>query len=387
MKKKIIVLGAGMVGSVIARDLAGDANLDVAMADISRKNLAKLADVPNLTGAEVDLARPESIKAAVRTADAVVGALPSVFGLAALRAVIESDKPYADISFMPEDALSLDALAKQHGVTAVVDCGVAPGLANMAIGHSHAGFDQTDRVLFYVGGLPKRRHWPYQYKAPFAPSDVLEEYTRPVRMIEGGKLVVKLALSEPELIDFPPVGTLEAFNTDGLRSLVRTIPAANMQEKTLRYPGHIELMRVLRETGYFGLEPVEVGGVRIRPRDLTAKLLFPKWTLEPGEEEFTILRVIVEGRKGGRRVRHTYELYDEYDAAKGMTSMARTTGFPCAIVARMLAHGELVAPGVLPPERLGMRGGMMERISAELAARGVNLSHHVDEIEESPAAL
>ena len=214
MKKKTIVLGAGMVGAVMARDLAGDDRLAVTVADVSRRSLDRLAGTPKLTTVEADFSRPERIQALVRDFDLVVGAMPSVYGFAALRAVIESGKPYADISFLAEDALELDALAKSRSVTAVVDCGVAPGLANMLIGHCHAGFDRTERVLFYVGGLPKRRQWPYQYKAPFAPSDVVEEYTRPVRMVEGGEVVVKPALSEPELIDFAQVGTLEAFNTD-----------------------------------------------------------------------------------------------------------------------------------------------------------------------------
>ncbi len=146
-----------------------------------------------------------------------------------------------------------------------------------------------------------------------------------------------------------------------------------MVEKTLRYPGHIELMAVLRETGLFGKDEIEVRGVKVRPLDVTSKLLFPMWTYEPGEEEFTILRVVVEGRKDGRAVRHTYDLYDEYDQKTRQSSMARTTAFPCAIVARMLTRGEIAHPGVLPPELLGMQSGMLDRMIGELAGRGVNL--------------
>lgn len=378
MKHKAIVLGCGLVGATMARDLAADESFDVAVVDVSEKNLARVAGQGNLRTARADLGTAEHVRSLIKDFNLVVGAMPSTLGFMVLRTVIEAGKPFADISFMAEDALELDALAKERGVTAVVDCGVAPGLANMIIGHCDAELDATDSVAFYVGGLPKRPKWMYQYKAPFAPADVLEEYTRPARLIENGKLVIKPALSEPEIMEFPKIGLLEAFNTDGLRSLLRTIKAPNMKEKTLRYPGHIQLMRILRETGFFRKDEIEVRGVKVRPLDVTAKLLFPMWELEPGEEEFTVLRVIVEGRKSGQRMRHTYDLYDEYDAKTGQTSMARTTGFPCAIVARMLARGEIEEKGVLPPELLGRHAGMMEKMTKELDARGVHITPTVE---------
>lgn len=384
---KVIVLGCGMVGATIARDLAADGGLNVSVADVNPQNLARVAAVCSCQGVEADLSQSAEVARLAREHDVAVGALPSHLGLAALKAVIEAGKPCTDISFMAEDAMELDALAKRRGVTAVVDCGVAPGLANVCIGYCASLEERLEDVAFYVGGLPRRRSWPYQYKAPFAPSDVLEEYTRPVRMVENGQIMVKPALSEPELIDFPEVGTLEAFNTDGLRSLIRTIPARNMKEKTLRYPGHIDLMRALRETGFFSKTEVEVGGTRVRPLDLTAKLLFPKWTLSPGEHEFTILRVIVEGTTQGRRHRHVFELYDETDQATGQTSMARTTGFPCAIVTRMLARKGISLTGVIPPELLGRQAGFYGQMTEQLAMRGVNVTHRREEVEMSPAAV
>ena len=380
MKKKCIVLGCGLVGATIARDLAADETLDVAVADVSPRNLARVAKTANLRTMEADLGKPEHIAQLIKEVDLVVGAMPSVLGGMVLKTVIEAGKPFADISFMAEDALELDALARERNVTAVVDCGVAPGLANMIIGYCDSQLDQTDSVVFYVGGLPKRPKWMYQYKAPFAPSDVIEEYTRPARMKENGKVITKPALSDPEIIEFPRAGKLEAFNTDGLRSLLRTIDAPNMKEKTLRYPGHIQLMRILRESGFFGKDEIEVRGARVRPLDVTSKLLFPLWELTPGEEEFTVLRVIVEGRKDGKRLRHTYDLYDEYDPKTGQSSMARTTGFPCAIVARMLVHGEITQKGVLAPEMLGAKPGVLESVMRELSTRGVTLTSIVEGI-------
>jgi lysine 6-dehydrogenase len=222
-----------------------------------------------------------------------------------------------------------------------------------------------------VGGLPVVRTWPWEYKAPFSPSDVLEEYTRPARYVAGGRLVTMPALSEPELVEFPGVGTLEAFNTDGLRSLLATVKVPFMIEKTMRYPGHAERIRMLRESGFFGTKPVDVGGAVVRPLDLTAKLLFAQWQLADGEEDFTAMRVSVEGVVGGKRVRRSFELLDRYDPGSGTTSMARTTGYTCTAVVRLVAQGLYRRPGVFPPEFLGREPGCYEFVIKELARRGV----------------
>lgn len=380
MKKKIIVLGCGLVGATMAKDLSAEPDFEVTVADFSQTNLDRLATFNDIHKLRKDLGSAEQIKSVVKDFDQVVGAMPSKLGFQTLRTVIESGKSFCDISFMIEDALELDELAKQHGVTVVYDCGVAPGLANMLIGRCHAELDETTDVVYYVGGLPRARVWPFEYKAPFAPSDVIEEYTRPARLIENGHVVTKPALSEPELMDFPQIGTLEGFNTDGLRSLLKTIPATNMREKTLRYPGHCGLMRVLRDTGFFNAEEIEVRGQRVRPLDVTSKLLFQNWRLEAGEEEFTVLRVVVQGRKDQRHTKTVYDLFDQYDAQSGDHSMARTTAFPCTIMARMIAKGVFREPGVFAPEHIGGRPALMDRMIKELAEHGVVLKQTKSEI-------
>jgi saccharopine dehydrogenase-like NADP-dependent oxidoreductase len=377
---KALVLGGGMVGSAIAADLAADARLAVTVADRSDEALARLAR-RGLSGVRADCSDPARITALASGADVVIGALSSVLGLAALRAVIEARKPYVDISFMAEDALALSGLATERGVTAVVDCGVAPGMSNLLCGHAAARLDPCERLEIYVGGLPVLRRWPYEYKAPFAPHDVLEEYTRPARLVEDGRLVVREALSEPELLEFEGVGTLEAFNTDGLRSLASTLRVPWMKEKTMRYPGHIALMRVLRETGFFSKEPVTVaaaggGGdagrrTSVRPLDVTAALLFPKWTFDEREADLTVMRVTAVGREGGRRVRLQWDLLDRYDPETDTRSMSRTTGYPAAIVARWLLDKRFERPGVHPPETLGRDPGLVSEMLAELGRRGV----------------
>lgn len=367
------VLGAGMVGSVIAADLASQ-GFSVTVADRSEVNLAKAIarGAGKVKGQRTDLSDPSAIRSLVSGSDVVVGALSSRLGFAALGAVIDAGKHYCDISFMAEDFQELDARAKERGVTVVTDCGVAPGMSHILSAHGARMLDDCREIEIYVGGLPRERRWPFDYKAGFAPSDVIEEYVRPARLVEHGKVVVRPALSEPELMDFQGVGTLEAFNTDGLRSLTTTLAVPFMKEKTLRYPGHIELMRVMRETGLFGQDEIEVNGVRVRPLDVTSALLFPKWTYQPGEADLTVMRVMATGTRAGARVTHRWDMLDFYDPPTAATSMSRTTAFPCAIVAGLVASGKFRRPGVNPPERLAAAPGVVAEILAGHEARGVH---------------
>ena len=369
--KRVVVLGAGMVGEAIARDLALDAGLRVDVADLRPESLERVAGRAAVGTVRADLGDADAVARLVGAYDLVVGALPSVIGLQALRTVVRAGRDVVDISFMPEDALELDPLAREGGVTAVVDCGVAPGLSNMMCGKAASRLDPLESVEIYVGGLPVARHWPFDYKAGFAPWDVLEEYTRPARVVEHGRVVVKEPLSEPELLDFPGVGTLEAFNTDGLRSLARTLPAPFMKEKTLRWPGHAELMRVLKDSGFFSLDPIDVRGQKVRPRDVTAALLFPRWTFEEGEADLTVMRVRVVGREDGERVAHAWDLVDRFHEETGLRSMSRTTGYVATSVARLVAGGGFRRPGVHAPETLGAIPGLLDTVLADLAARGV----------------
>jgi saccharopine dehydrogenase-like NADP-dependent oxidoreductase len=379
MTQQVVVLGAGMVGRAVAADMARE-GFRVAVAETRRESLARLAGEHHITALQADLSRPEAVREVVAGADLVLGALPSQFGMQTLQAVIDAGKAYVDISFMPENAWDLDPLARERGVCAVVDCGVAPGVSNLLCGLGAGMLDDCQRLEIYVGGLPVERRSPFQYKAGFAPSDVLEEYTRPARIVEKGRIVVKEALSEPEMIDFPGVGTLEAFNTDGLRSLAYHLKVPEMKEKTLRYPGHIELMRVLRHIGYFSKEPLAVEGGTVRPLDLTAQLLFPKWMFEEGEADLTVMRVLVEGIKGGKRIRHTWDLLDRYDPVSKFRSMSRTTGFAATSMAAVLLRGAFKKPGVHPPELLAREPGLVETFLAEYARRGVKVSHRADEL-------
>lgn len=369
---KICVLGAGMVGGVMARDLAG--RHDVTSADRSDAALARLA-AHGIVTRQLDLADARALAEFVRPFDLVVSAVPGFLGFRTLRTLIEAGKRVADISFFPEDALQLDALAKDRGVTALVDIGVAPGMDNLILGHHDAHMKVT-RFECLVGGLPQHPQAPFNYKAPFSPIDVIEEYTRPARLQRGGQVVTLPALSECETVEFEGVGRLEAFNTDGLRSLLKTMAhIREMSEKTLRFPGHVALVEAFKQSGFFSEEALEIGAIKVRPLDLSVKLLLDQWKLSPGEPEFTVMRVTVEGEEHGRRLRHVWEVHDQYDATTGFSSMARATGFTCTAAANLLLEGKFRGPGVHPPEVVGRDATCFDFILAYLDARGVNYRH------------
>jgi saccharopine dehydrogenase-like NADP-dependent oxidoreductase len=368
---KVIVLGCGLVGGPMAMDLANDKDLEVSVVDISKDALAQISKRASVQTIQTDLSKTEKLGELVAGFDYVINAVPGFMGFKTLKALIEAKKNVVDIAFFPEDMFELNELAIENDVCVISDIGVAPGMSNLLVGYADHLLDKTEKAVIYVGGLPKVRTWPYEYKAVFSPVDVIEEYTRPARYIENGKEVIKPALSEPELLNFEGVGTLEAFNSDGLRSLATTIDAPNMIEKTLRFPGHIEIMRIFRETGFFSQKEIEVNGTMVKPLDFTAKLLFPKWKLQEGEEDITIMKIIVEGVKENKSIRYTYDLLDSYDQKTKVHSMARTTGYTATMALRMLMKGLYSRKGVSAPEFIGRQPECVGFMLKGLKERGI----------------
>lgn len=377
---KIIVLGAGLVGGPMAIDLAKDPRFEVTLTDRNPASLAEPGSKFSIQTLQRDLSDPAAIRDLVKDYDMVVNALPGFMGYNTFKSVIEAGRNIVDIAFFIEDPFEADEIAKKNNVTAIMDCGVAPGMCNILIGYADHLLDETEEVLYLVGGLPEIREWPYEYKAVFSPVDVIEEYTRPARYIENGVLVTRPALSDPELMNFPGIGTLEAFNTDGLRSLAFTVKAKNMKEKTLRYPGHIAKMALLRETGFFSQDPVEINGQKIRPIDMTAKLLFPLWKLKPGEADITVMKVVVKGKKGDQSLQYTWDLFDKYDPVTAIHSMARTTGYTATVAVRMIADGLYTRKGVSVPEFIGKDPACVKYMLEGLKERGVIYMETIEEL-------
>ena len=368
---KVAVLGAGMVGSAIAMDLASRHH--VTAFDVSNANLELLKKRnARVESQQTDLLDYASYPKLLSPFDIIVTAVPGFMGYKTLEASINCRKNIVDISFFPEDVLKLDKLAKEKGVTVITDCGVAPGMSNFIVGRYNEEMT-IEAIEIYVGGLPKVRKKPFQYKAPFSPADVIEEYTRPARMMENGHIIVRPALSEVEWIHFDEIGTLEAFNTDGLRSLLYTMPhIKNQKEKTMRYPGHVDIIRSLKESNFFSEVPIDVNGTMISPLKVTSQILFNEWKLGLEEEELTVMRVKLIGKKDGNSKIIEWNLLDYYDNETKISSMARTTGYTCTAAVELIAKKLFDEKGVFPPELVGKHKNCFDFVVGYLKERRVN---------------
>lgn len=353
MRQRVVVLGAGRVGKAIAADISEE--FEVTSADINRSALESLASRYRVNTRITDLGNSAAVSDAVRDADLVISAVPGHLGFNTLRTIIEQGKDVVDISFFAEDAFDLDELARRNKVTAAVDCGLAPGNPDFLAGFFAAQMQMQD-FEFMVGGLHFGRMEPHRYLPTFSPPDVWEEYTRPARYVRDGSLITMPALSEPEIVQFEIGGhklVLEAFNTDGLRTLITTMDGhiPNMKEKTLRFPGHIAYIKELQESG--------------KPWTPDA------WKPGDDEDEFTIMRINLHGIESGAEKRFSYTLFATWDSQKRMSSMARTTGYTCAGVARCVLDGTYKRPGISPPSYIGESPGCLDRIASHLKERSI----------------
>lgn len=368
----IIVLGAGMVGSAMAIDLAK--NHSVTVTDVNENVLQKVKNkCSQLNTLHLDVTNKNQLQKNIKPFDLVICAVPGYLGFKTLKSIIEAEKNVVDISFFPENSLELDSLAKEKNVTAIVDCGVAPGMGNIILGYYNEKLNLTDFECL-VGGLPKIKKWPFCYKAPFSPIDVIEEYTRPARYVENGIMVTKEALSDYEYVEFDTIGTLESFNSDGLRSLIFTMPHINnMKEKTLRYPGHVEYIKVLKESGFFNEGKISINGTDISPLDFTSKILFNEWKLNENEEELTVMRITLKGTDSNNKEKTiVYNLLDEYCNKTKVSSMARTTGYTATATANLLLEGLFSEKGIFPPELVGKYESCFQYILNYLKERNIH---------------
>lgn len=367
---KIVVLGIGMIGRAMALDLAKAHQ--VCAIDVDKPALTSLnKENPKIEIQYYDLKEEADYQLILEPFDLVICAVPGYMGFETLKKILSASKNVVDISFFPENCFDLDYLARKNNVSAIMDCGVAPGMSNIILGY----MDTKMEVMRYdcmVGGLPAKREWPFNYKAPFSPVDVIEEYTRPARYVENGEVVIREALSDCELVDIKRVGTLEAFNTDGLRTLIHTMDhVSNMKERTLRYPGHAEYIQVLKKSGFFSEDLIEVKGQTFRPVDVTARILKDNWNLKSSDEEFTVMRTTIEGEENAKNKRYIFRMLDKGCEQTGISSMARTTGYTATAIANYLLVNKQ-QPGIIAPEVLGASESAYRYIIDYLAERNVN---------------
>jgi len=377
--KRVVVLGCGLIGKPIAYDLAKDANFKVSVADVDKTKLETVKN-KNIQIIEADLGSEKTVTELLKDFDFAVNATPGFMGFKSLEYCIKSGTDTIDIAFYPENPETLDELAKEKNVRVISDIGVAPGMSNLLTGYAASKLDEVENVKIYVGGLPKQRLLPWEYKAVFSPTDVIEEYTRIARVVENYKIVEKLPLTEIEHIDFDYLGTMEAFNSDGLRSLLWTIKAKNMVEKTLRYPGYANKIKFLTDNGFFNTDKISFKGGEVSPLELTSKLLFEQWKLNKNEIDTTSMRIFVDGKKDEKYLSYTFDLYDEADPETGIHSMARTTGYTASVTLRMLNGGLYSKTGITFPEELGKNQKIVDFILDGLKERNIIYNQTVTKV-------
>jgi saccharopine dehydrogenase-like NADP-dependent oxidoreductase len=370
MKKKISILGGGLAGSAIAVEL--NKQYEVKVIDLEESVLAHLKRCFGIEGYQADALDRKKLEQFIADSDLVIGTLPGAIGFEVMRRVIDAGKNIVDISFFPENAFELDERAKHKKVCAVVDAGAAPGISNLMLGYHYHAMKVTNYEC-YTGGLPIERQWPWQYKAVFSTADVIQEYIRPARLIENGQRVTKEALSDPEIVFIEGIGSLEAWNSDGLRTLLTTVNIPNMFERTLRYPGTIEYLKVLRDSGFFSETEIELNDNRVRPIDFTTKVLEPLWQLKKTDEDFIYLKVRILGQLEKRPVGYEYQLFDRYDTKLGSSAMARTTGFTCCAISNLLLDGTINQYGIIAPEQIAFIPGTFTRIMNTLEHHGIQV--------------
>lgn len=382
---KILVLGAGLQGSACAYDLLRSA--DVARVRLADKSPDRLPPflAPRRRDRRLELctldAREESqVAAALEGMDGCLNALPYYFNESITRQAIAAGADYADLGGNTDIVfrqLELDDEARAAGVSVIPDCGLAPGMVNIVAADGMAELDETRSVRIYVGGLPKHPRPPLNYQLVYSLEGMLDYYTTPSFVLRDGRLTEVEALSEVESVEFgAPVGTLEAFHTAGG---VSTMPwrlegeVPTVEYKTLRYPGHADLMRAFRELGLFDLEPVRGRTGEIVPREAFIAIAEPHLR-RPDSPDLVAMRVVVGGTRDGRDARVSYRLLDFMDEEQGISAMERTTGFSLSIIGQMQARGTISEPGVTTPD---LAVPPREYI-AELAARGVIIERRVE---------
>ncbi len=374
---KLGLIGAGLQGTAIAYDFAAQPDVEkIVVADLDLRRARRVADVDRSGRTEarsLDAGSMPAVTALAREVDVLVSATYYGFNLGLARAAIAGGAHFCDLggnNAVVDAELALDAEAKAAGVTIIPDCGLAPGMATVLGALAVARHPAPESLLIRVGGLPLRPKPPLDYKLVFAPEGLINEYVEPSRVVRDGKVVEVESLTEVERVTFPGFGPLEAFHTSGGSStLPRTLGPRlrTIEYKTIRYPGHCERMRFLKDLGFMDSRPIHPWErkLAVAPREVLEALLAER--LVDPDEDVVLVRIEAGGPDGGRMLKHVFELIDHAHKETGHTAMMRTTGYPAAIIAEMLGRGEIAGRGAVPQE-LAVPG---EPFLAALRARGL----------------
>jgi len=376
---RIAVFGSGLMGATIARDLVKSKKVEsVVVCDVDRdrlKSLARIERSPKLSVRLHDVRRRSETVKLLRKSDVGVGALPHGLSEYAIESTVQAGVNFVDLIFgWRFEEGKLKSAARKKGITIIPACGLAPGLTNILAKSAADQMDIVDEVHIKVGGIPEHPKPPLNYRIVFSFSAVLEEYSRKAKIVKNGRITEVDSLTGLETVKFPPpIGTCECFYTDGLSTLIRTLRnVKEMDEKTIRWPGHVAQINTLIECGLLKEEPVTFDGITISPREFLLRILSDRLRLG-NEKDLTLLRVDVTGKKNGKTTHWRYDMIDHYDSRQKITSMARTTAYPCSITAQLLGEDEIPVRGLVPPELI-FKGELLERFMHYLAARGLKIT-------------
>ncbi len=360
---KILILGCGMQGRIVARDLINYYS-EITILDIDENNLKNLYS-NKIKKIIFDIRDRKKLIRLMSDYDLIIGALPARFGFYSMECAIESGIDMVDMSYSSEDPFLLDQEAKKAGIRIVPDAGYAPGLSNILVGEAYIHMKKLDNLKIMVGGIPQKPIPPFNYRITWSPGDLIEEYTRPARIYKNYKVITVPALTGVEEFYIPNIGRLEAFYTDGLRTLLKTMyKVRNMEEKTIRYAGHATIFKTLIDCGFFSNNEVKFNDIKIPCYEFMFKYLKEKLSKGP---DYDITILIIQMQSGAKKKK--YCIIDYYDRKNKITSMARMTAYSCAIIARCIK--DYPQFGIIPPEYLGMNPKFCEFIKKELKRRKV----------------
>ncbi len=383
---RYVVLGAGMMGSAVAYDLArAEGGDEILLADAVPDTAQRAARTigPNVTPAALDIGNDRQVYAALQGSAAVVSAASYAFNARLTRIAIDAGVPMVDLggnNDIVAQQRAMHAEASARGVTIVPNAGLAPGLVNIIAMTGFGELDKTDTIALRVGGLPQHPRPPLNYQIVFSAEGLINEYVERATVLRDGRVQEIDSLSELETIEFPPpFGTLEAFATSGGASVLPELLEGKVRSvdyKTIRYPGHCEKFKTLLDLGFASNEPLQAGGSLRTHREFFADLLRAK--LDFREPDVVLLRATIKGHRSGKQTSIVYECIDRFDEPTRMTAMMRTTAFPVAVIARMLGRGTIREHGVLPPETCTPGEPMI----AELAKRSIVITRRT--LETAP---
>ena len=377
---KLLSVGCGYIGSVLAEEIAHSLDFEkLIICDGTKEKIEETAERlgEKIFPLQLDIADYSSLLEIIDDVDIVIGLSPGKLGFNVMKACVEKKKNLIDLSFMAEDPFFFQKAASEGGIIIVPDCGVAPGLSNILIGKSASQLDEVEDALIYVGGLPQKPIPPLNYKVTWCVEDLFEEYTRKAKIVRNGETVVVDALEGLEEIEFEGLGRFEAFFTDGVRTLHHTIKANNLWEKTLRYKGHAEKIKLIKKLGLLKKEPIT--SINMSPWEFMCKFWEENLSFFE-EKDFLLMRIKVGGRKGSTKMLHTYEIIDYFDETRKITAMGRTTAYTAFAVIKLMIENKIEKKGVIPPEILGMNKELLKEIEHILGEKNLKIKEKIEKI-------